>query len=85
MKEFFYGLILVFPSFQTTWVVNSVGSLSGLHAECPRQRDRPAEDHGEGAGEKAAAGRVHLRRRPEPQNQRSDEGHEQPAARTSGG
>lgn len=55
---------------------------SGLHAERPREGDRPAEDHGEGAGEEAASRRVHLRRRAEPQNQRPDEGHERPAART---
>lgn len=56
--------------------------LSGLHAERPREGNRPAEDDGEGAGEEAAAGGVHLRRRAEPQNQRPDQGHEQPAART---
>lgn len=56
--------------------------LSGLHAERPREGDRPAEDHGEGAGEEAASRHLHLRRRAQPQDQRPDQGHEQPAAGT---
>lgn len=62
--------------------VTPLSPLAGLHAERPREGDRPAEDHSEGAGEAAAASRVHLRRHAESQNQRPDEGHEQPAART---
>ena len=56
--------------------------LSGLHAERPREGDRPAEDHGEGAGEEAASRHLHLRRRAQSQDQRPDQGHEQPAAGT---
>lgn len=58
---------------------------SGLHAERPREGDRPAPDHGEGSGEEAAPRRVHRCRHAEPQNQRTDQGHEQPAAGTDTG
>ena len=52
----------------------------GLHAECAWERDRPAEDHGQGSREAAAQGRVHRGPDRESQNQRADQGPQRPAA-----
>lgn len=68
------------PGRCCVFLLISLGCLTfraGLHAERPRQGDRPAQNHGEGPREEAAPRYVGLRAHLQPEGQRPRQGHEQ--------